>query len=110
MSTCGVFYRSSACFPSLESVNDAGDSVLSIACTRGHVSVIDYLRKDKGCDLDGEITVLCTLVYGGCEEHSSPVYPITSPTHFLFQVFVALPPTGSGSGDTINRGWVSLSY
>ena len=51
----------SVCVPSLESVNDAGDSVLSIACTRGHV----YLVKDKGCDLDGEITVLCTLVYGG---------------------------------------------
>ena len=48
-------------------MNDAGDSVLSIAYTRGHVSVINYLiiRKDKGCDLDGEITVLCTLVYGG---------------------------------------------
>ena len=46
-------------------MNDAGDSVLSIASTRGHVSVIDYLMKDKGCDLDGEITVLCTLVYGG---------------------------------------------
>ena len=46
-------------------MNDAGDSVLSIACTRGHVSVIDYLVKVKGCDLDGEITVLCTLVYGG---------------------------------------------
>ena len=44
--------------PSLESVNDAGDSVLSIACTRGHIDVIDYLVKDKGCDLVGEITVL----------------------------------------------------
>ena len=52
----------SACSPSLESVNDAGDSVLSIACTRGHIDVIDYLVKDKGYDLDGEITVLCTLV------------------------------------------------
>ena len=44
--------------PSLESVNDAGDSVLFIACTRGHIDVIDYLVKDKGCDLDGEIIVL----------------------------------------------------
>ena len=94
--------RSSACVPSLESVNDAGDSVLSVACTRGHVSVIVYLVKDKGCDLDGEIIVLCTLVYGGREEHSAPtycitlsapVYPITSPTYFLFQVFVALSHT-----------------
>ena len=45
-------------FQSLESVNAAGDSVLSIACTRGHVSVINYLAKNKGCDLHGEITVL----------------------------------------------------
>ena len=50
--------------PSLESVNDAGDSVLSIACTRGHVIVIDYFVKEKGCKLDGEtsILVLSTLV------------------------------------------------
>ena len=53
------------CPLTIESVSDAGDSVISIACTRGHVSVIDYLMRDKGCDLDGEITVLCTLVYGG---------------------------------------------
>ena len=47
--------------PPLESVSDAGDSVLSIACTRGHVAVIDYLVKNKSCYLGGEATVLCTL-------------------------------------------------
>ena len=51
--------------PSLESVNDAGDSVLFIACSRSHVAMIDYFVKDKGCDLNGEITILCTLVCGG---------------------------------------------
>ena len=43
---------------SLDSVNDAGESVLSIAHTRGHVDLIDYLVKEKGCDPDGEIAVL----------------------------------------------------
>ena len=42
-------------------MNRAGDSVLFIACTRGHVAVIDYLVKDKGCDLNGEVTVLLPL-------------------------------------------------
>ena len=55
---CVVCSQIKCISPSLESVNDAGDSVLSIACTRGHVSVISYLVKEKGCKLDGEITVL----------------------------------------------------
>ena len=68
-------HRSSAYIsPPLESVSDAGDSVLSIACTRGHVAVIDYLVKNKNCYLGGEVTVLCTLdlVYGGQKGHSAP--------------------------------------
>ena len=40
--------------PLLEPVNKAGESVLSIACTKGHIAVIDYLVKDKGMDLNGE--------------------------------------------------------
>ena len=36
--------------------------MLSIACTRGHVTVIDYFVKGNGWDLDGEITVICTII------------------------------------------------
>ena len=38
----------------------AGDTVLGIACTRGHIGVLDYLVKDKHCDPDGEVNV-CIL-------------------------------------------------
>ena len=38
----------------VEPVNSAGDSVLSIVCIRDHIEVIDLLKRVKGCDLDGE--------------------------------------------------------
>ena len=38
-------------------MNEAGDTLLAIACTRGHLGVIDYLVQKKGCDPDGILTV-----------------------------------------------------
>ena len=44
-----------------EPVNQAGDTVLSIACTQGHISVISYFVEHKAWKLDSEFTVPCNV-------------------------------------------------
>ena len=49
--------------PPLEPLSkDGPDTLLSMACIRGHIGVIDYLVKVKGCDAFGE----CLLYPLGC--------------------------------------------
>ena len=49
----------------------SGNTVLAIACTRGHIGLIDYLLKEKHCDPDGEITVIYTDIVKPQKSESS---------------------------------------
>ena len=43
-----------ALIPFLEPVNKAGDTLLAVACIKGHINVIDYLVKVKCINPEGK--------------------------------------------------------
>ena len=52
--------------PPLEPLSKTSpDTLLSVACAKGQISVIDYLVKVKGCDAFGELH-MCRNYYSVC--------------------------------------------
>ena len=52
--------------PPLEPLSKASpDTLLSVACARGQIGVIDDLVKVKGCDAFGELH-MCRIYYSVC--------------------------------------------
>ena len=105
----------------LEPVNKAGDSVLSIACVKGHIDVIDYFVKDKGWELDGEMAVRCTCIHAcmyDCAVRYANAGPVNAvgdtlrtlaESHNLSAIIKYLDnPNASSSGESVGKYWVIL--